>query len=253
MQEASATRRDTAARPGRGVPPGCPWAGRLLWRRSSPCSRHGIVAPSRSRPGPGSNAPRALPGSDPTMRGAARRAMRCHRERAATKQMAPNPLRPNGLPRHGPACCVVAPRRCAKASTASRRLASWVATRQGSLARRQRPGMRGKERRGGRCKRHQRRDATPPRAQAAASLRVAPGPGVSFGGAPPRAPGTDIVAPSRIHPGPGSNAPRAPDGPQPQAVALATRPTGVFQQPASVSVSGQVPGSPRAGLLCPMH
>ncbi len=58
------------------------------------------------------------------MRGAARRAMRCHRGRAATKQMAPNPLRPNGLPRHGPACRVVAPRRCAKASTASRRLAS---------------------------------------------------------------------------------------------------------------------------------
>ncbi len=61
----------------------------------------------------------------------------------------------------------------------------------GSLARRQRPGMRGKERRGGRCRRHQRREATQPSAQAAASLRVAPGPGVSFGGAPPRAPGTE--------------------------------------------------------------
>ncbi len=61
----------------------------------------------------------------------------------------------------------------------------------GSLARRLRPGMRGKERRGGRCRRHQRREATQPSAQAAASLRVAPGPGVSFGGAPPRAPGTE--------------------------------------------------------------
>ena len=99
MQEASATRRDTAERPGRSVPSGCPWAGRLLWRRSSPCSRHGIVAPSRIHPGPGSNAPRALPGPDPTMRGAARRAMRCHRGRAATKQMAPNPLRPGAYPR----------------------------------------------------------------------------------------------------------------------------------------------------------
>ena len=61
----------------------------------------------------------------------------------------------------------------------------------GSLARRLRPGMRGKERRGGRCRRHQRRDATPPRAQAAVSLRVVPGPGVSVGGAPPRASGTE--------------------------------------------------------------
>jgi len=96
MQEASATRRNTAARPGRGVPPGCFWAGRLLCRRSSPCSRHGIVAPSRIHPGPGGNAQRALPGPDPAMLGAATTTGWLPFLGAATTQMAPNPLRPKG-------------------------------------------------------------------------------------------------------------------------------------------------------------
>ena len=88
------TSRNTATRPGRGVPPGCHWAGRLLCRCFSPCSRHGIVAPPRIHPGPVSNAPRALPGSDPRMRGAATTTGWAPFLGAGTKQVAPNPLRP---------------------------------------------------------------------------------------------------------------------------------------------------------------
>ena len=60
----------------------------------------------------------------------------------------------------------------------------------GSLARRERPGMHGKERRGGTCGGHHRRAATQPGAQAAPSLRVDAGPGIFFVGAPWRASGT---------------------------------------------------------------
>ncbi len=65
MPEASATRRNTAGRPGRGVPPGCPGAGRLRRWPSSECCLHAVVGPPGIRTGPGGNAPGALGGPSP--------------------------------------------------------------------------------------------------------------------------------------------------------------------------------------------
>ena len=115
MWDASATRRDTGARPGRGVPLGCPRAGPLRCRPSSACrpARLPRAFANPLRPG-GQRAgspPRARPRD--ARHGEEGDAVP-HRRRAATTQMAPNPLRPNGLPRHGPVCGVVAPRRCAE-------------------------------------------------------------------------------------------------------------------------------------------
>ncbi len=161
MQEASATSRDAAVRPGRGVPLSTSWG--LPLGRASSLSALGHVPSSTPasgllEPAPAQGATRREPSPGQTPRCEARRGGRCGAivNEPQQSRWPPTPCARMGCPWAG-------------------RL----------LWRRSSP-----------CSRH------------------------------------DIVAPSRIHPGPGSNAPRAPDGPQPQAVALATRPTGVSQQPA---------------------
>ena len=97
MQGASATSRNAAGRPGRGVPLGCPGAGRLRRWPSSECCRHAVGGPPGIRSGAGGNAPGAFRGAGPrdARRGEEGDAV-SHRQRAATTQMAPNPLRPWG-------------------------------------------------------------------------------------------------------------------------------------------------------------
>ncbi len=65
MPYPSSRRRNKGERLTRGVPPGCPGAGRLLRWFSSMCSRHILVEPSGIHTAPGSNAPRALRRPDP--------------------------------------------------------------------------------------------------------------------------------------------------------------------------------------------
>ena len=59
------TRRNTAARPWRGGPSGCRWAGHLHCRRSSACCLHACLAPSQICFGLAGNAPRALGSPNP--------------------------------------------------------------------------------------------------------------------------------------------------------------------------------------------
>ena len=68
-------------------------AGHLRRWPSSPCSPARLVGPPGICTGHGSNAPRAFPEPNPRMRDAVRRAMRGHRRRAGTKQVAEGPSR----------------------------------------------------------------------------------------------------------------------------------------------------------------